>query len=302
MTKENYHIPVLLHESVDGLAVKPDGVYVDVTFGGGGHSREILSRLGEGGRLISFDQDADAAKNRLNDSRFTFVASNFAFIENHLRFLGIDKVDGILADLGVSSHQFDEADRGFSIRMEGPLDMRMNKSGGKTALQFILDSEEVDLATVFAKYGELKRVRAIAATVKAAAQAGELKTTQDLITSLKRFEPPRKEAQFQAKVFQALRLAVNDEMQVLEDFLNASAKLLKTEGRLSVISYHSLEDRPVKNIIKRGNIEGVVEKDFYGNPSLLFKDLTRKPIVPSEEEIERNPRARSAKLRIGEKL
>ncbi len=294
-----YHVPVLLAESVDALAIKPGGVYVDATFGGGGHSREILSRLGENGRLFAFDQDSEAPAGDISDPRFTFIGQNFRYIANYLRFYKIQQVDGILADLGVSSHQFDTAGRGFSIRHDGPLDMRMNPSGQTTAGDMVNGYEAGQLADIFYKYGELSQGRQIAARI---VKNRPLETTGELMDALRSFAAPGRENKFYAQVFQALRIAVNDEMGALEEFLRQSAGLLCPGGRLSVISYHSLEDRLVKNFIRAGNFSGEVEKDFYGNVISPLRPVNRKVIVPSPEEMAGNPRARSAKLRIGEKI
>ena len=294
-----YHVPVLLAESVDALAIKPGGVYVDATFGGGGHSREILSRLGENGRLFAFDQDSEAPAGDISDPRFTFIGQNFRYIANYLRFYKIQQVDGILADLGVSSHQFDTAGRGFSIRHDGPLDMRMNPSGQTTAGDIVNGYEAGQLADIFYKYGELSQGRQIAARI---VKNRPLETTGELMDALRSFAAPGRENKFYAQVFQALRIAVNDEMGALEEFLRQSAGLLCPGGRLSVISYHSLEDRLVKNFIRAGNFSGEVEKDFYGNVISPLRPVNRKVIVPSPEEMAGNPRARSAKLRIGEKI
>ena len=293
-----YHVPVLLAESVDALAIKPGGVYVDATFGGGGHSREILSRLGENGRLFAFDQDSEAPAGDISDPRFTFIGQNFRYIANYLRFYKIQQVDGILADLGVSSHQFDTAGRGFSIRHDGPLDMRMNPSGQTTAGDMVNGYEAGQLADIFYKYGELSQGRQIAARI---VKNRPLETTGELMDALRSFASPGSENKFYAQVFQALRIAVNDEMGALEEFLRQSAGLLCPGGRLSVISYHSLEDRLVKNFIRAGNFSGEMEKDFYGNVISPLRPVNRKVIVPSPEEMAGNPRARSAKLRIGEK-
>lgn len=293
-----YHVPVLLAESVDALAIKPGGVYVDATFGGGGHSREILSRLGQKGRLFAFDQDSEAPAGDISDPRFTFIGQNFRYIANYLRFYKIQQVDGILADLGVSSHQFDTAGRGFSIRHDGPLDMRMNPSGQTTAGDMVNGYEAGQLADIFYKYGELSQGRQIAARI---VKSRPLETTGQLMDALRSFAVPGRENKFYAQVFQALRIAVNDEMGALEEFLRQSAGLLCPDGRLSVISYHSLEDRLVKNFIRAGNFSGEVEKDFYGNVISPLRPVNRKVIVPSPEEMTGNPRARSAKLRVGEK-
>jgi 16S rRNA (cytosine1402-N4)-methyltransferase len=302
MNMENvYHIPVLLQETVDGLNINPDGIYVDVTFGGGGHSREILSRLSPKGHLYSFDQDEDAEQNIIQDNRFTFVRSNFRYIKNWMRYYGIEQVDGILADLGVSSHHFDAQERGFSFRFDAPLDMRMNQKAQRTAADILNEYSEAQLADLFYLYGELKNARKIAAAVVKNRNNQRIETTGDLMNIIKVFFERDREKKELAKVFQALRIEVNQEMQALKEMLTASAMLLKTGGRLSVLTYHSLEDRMVKNLIKTGNVEGHVEKDFFGNTNAPLKMVNNKVIIASEEEQTRNPRSRSAKLRIGEK-
>ncbi|MDD4819966.1 MAG: 16S rRNA (cytosine(1402)-N(4))-methyltransferase RsmH [Flavobacteriales bacterium] len=299
MDNTSYHLPVLLGQSIDGLNIKPDGVYVDVTFGGGGHSREILSRLEEKGRLFAFDQDKDALKNTIDDPRFTLINQNFRYMKNYLRFHGVTQVDGILADLGVSSHQFDTAGRGFSIREDGPLDMRMNPEGSLSAHDIVNQYPEDDLSSVLYKYGELRENRAVASRIM---KNRPLETTMQLINVLKGFVPQARENKFYAQVFQALRIEANDEMGALEEFLMQSGAMLAPKGRLSVISYHSLEDRLVKNYMRAGNFEGEVEKDFYGNAITPLRPVNRKVIVPTNEEIAINNRARSAKLRVGEKI
>ncbi len=302
MNMENvYHIPVLLQETVDGLNINPDGIYVDVTFGGGGHSREILSRLSPKGHLYSFDQDEDAEQNIIQDNRFTFVRSNFRYIKNWMRYYGIEQVDGILADLGVSSHHFDAQERGFSFRFDAPLDMRMNQKAQRTAADILNEYSEAQLADLFYLYGELKNARKIAAAVVKNRNNQRIETTGDLMNIIKVFFERDREKKELAKVFQALRIEVNQEMQALKEMLTASAVLLKTGGRLSVLTYHSLEDRMVKNLIKTGNVEGHVEKDFFGNTNAPLKMVNNKVIIASEEEQTRNPRSRSAKLRIAEK-
>lgn len=302
MNMENvYHIPVLLQETVDGLNINPDGIYVDVTFGGGGHSREILSRLSPKGHLYSFDQDEDAEQNIIQDNRFTFVRSNFRYIKNWMRYYGIEQVDGILADLGVSSHHFDAQERGFSFRFDAPLDMRMNQKAQRTAADILNEYSEVQLADLFYLYGELKNARKIAAAVVKNRNSQRIETTGDLMNIIKVFFERDREKKELAKVFQALRIEVNQEMQALKEMLTASAVLLKAGGRLSVLTYHSLEDRMVKNLIKTGNVEGHVEKDFFGNTNAPLKMVNNKVIIASEEEQTRNPRSRSAKLRIAEK-
>jgi 16S rRNA (cytosine1402-N4)-methyltransferase len=300
--ESGYHIPVLLNSSVEGLNIVPDGVYVDVTFGGGGHSRKILETLGENGRLFAFDQDAEAHENALGDSRFKLIDQNFAFIQNYLAFHGVDKVDGILADLGVSSHQFDSGERGFSIRYQGDLDMRMNQSQELTAQQVVNDYEEDRLEFIFKAYADIRNAKLVARKIVEARNEKDILTTTDLIDVVKLLTTFKKENQFLAQIFQAIRIEVNQELEVLKQFLLAAQNVLKPGGRLVVISYHSLEDRLVKNFIKKGKFEGQVEKDFYGNPMVQMKDVARKAIVPTEEEIELNSRARSAKMRIAEKL
>ena len=299
MTME-YHNPVLLKETVDGLNIKPDGVYVDVTFGGGGHSREIMSRLGSNGKLFGFDQDLDAIENVIKDERFVLINENFRYIKRFLRFHGIKEVDGILADLGVSSHQFDVAERGFSTRFEAGLDMRMNQNSELSAYHVVNEYDEENLRRVFLDYGELKNAPAIARTILEAREDGPIKTTDDLKFVLSRFLPPHISNKILAQMYQAIRIEVNQEMDVLKEFLSQSLEILKPEGRLSVISYHSLEDRLVKRFMKNGLFEGEPERDFFGNFSVPFK-LVGKLIVPSNEEIKINNRARSAKLRISEK-
>lgn len=302
MEKNNvYHIPVLLKETVDGLNINPDGVYVDVTFGGGGHSREILSRLSLKGHLYSFDQDEDAEQNIIQDKRFTFVRSNFRYIKNWMRYYGIEQVDGILADLGVSSHHFDAQERGFSFRFDAPLDMRMNQKAQRTAADILNEYSESQLADIFYLYGELRNARKIAATVVKNRANSPIKTTGDFMEIIKTFFEKDREKKELAKVFQALRIEVNQEMQALKEMLTASATILKPGGRLSVLTYHSLEDRMVKNLIKTGNVEGRVEKDFFGNTNAPLKMINNKVIIASEEEQASNPRSRSAKLRIAEK-
>lgn len=296
-----YHNPVLLKESVDGLIINPDGVYVDCTFGGGGHSREILSRLSAEGRLFSFDQDLDALNNAIEDPRFTLVNQNFRFLENSLLMYGISQVDGILADLGVSSHQFDEADRGFSIRTNGPLDMRMNTLQALDAKRVVNEYEESQLADVLYWYGELREARKLAREIVAAREKKEIITTDDL-KSVFSYIPQHKSNKFFAQIFQAIRIEVNQELEVLKEMLEQSYRMLKLGGRLSVISYHSLEDRLVKRFLKNGMFEGEPERDIYGNYQKYFELLKSKAIVPTDEEIQVNSRARSAKLRIGTKL
>lgn len=299
---EEYHNPVLLKESIDGMNIQGDEICVDVTFGGGGHSKEILSRLGEGGKLFGFDQDKDAERNVLADGRFQLVKQNFRYLKNFLRFHQAVPVDCILADLGVSSHQFNEGARGFSIRFEGPLDMRMNQSGDLTAAKIINDYTEAELIRIFKAYGEVRNAQKLVFEIINTREAGEITRTQELIEIIEDCVPGKFRNKYLAQVFQALRIEVNDEMGALKDMLTQSYEVLKPGGRLSVITYHSLEDRLVKNFFKKGKFEGEIEKDFFGNPKLLFKQVNRKPIVPTDEEVKINNRARSAKLRVGEKL
>ncbi len=298
---DTYHVPVLLNESIDGLDIKSDGIYVDVTFGGGGHSREILSRLGNAGHLYSFDQDADAENNVEPQDNFTFVRSNFRYLKNWMRYYGVDGIDGLLADLGVSSHHFDDETRGFSFRFDAPLDMRMNKRGGDTAADLLNKCSEEELADMFYLYGELKNSRRIAATIVKARGQKPFETTQDLIDATQPLFPKERGKKEMAKLFQALRIVVNHEMSALREMLEAATELLKPGGRLSVITYHSLEDRIVKNMMKAGNPEGKMKQDFFGKVETPFKLVNNKVIVPDEDEQERNPRSRSAKLRIAEK-
>lgn len=302
MEQEVYHIPALLDETLQGLDIKPDGIYVDVTFGGGGHSRAIIQRLNGDGRLYGFDQDADAMNNAIDDSRFTFVYSNFRFLRNFLRYYGVESVDGILGDLGVSFHHFDDPERGFSFRWDGPLDMRMNRNATRTAAWYVANYTEQELADAFYLYGELKAARRIAAAIVKARQESPITTVEQLLAVVKPFINPRKEKKELAQVFQALRIVVNGEIEALSDFLQQALTMLKPGGRLVVITYHSLEDRLVKNFMRTGNLNGESAQDFFGRNLSPFKLLTSKPIVPSEAEVERNPRARSAKLRVAEKL
>ena len=295
-----YHIPALLDECIEGLQIKPDGTYVDVTFGGGGHSRAIMSQLGPEGHLYSFDQDLDAYANRIDDPRFTFVHSNFAYLCNFMRFYGVDKVDGIIADLGVSFHHFDEGDRGFSFRADGRLDMRMNRDAHRDAAWIVANYTEEQLADVLYLYGELRQARRMASAIVKARNAGTLTTTGQLVEVVKPFIAPKAEKKELAQVFQALRIEVNDEIATLKKLLESSLKVLKPGGRLVVLTYHSLEDRLVKNFIKSGNVEGKVEKDFFGRVNAPLRAVNNKVIVASDAEVERNPRARSAKLRIAE--
>jgi 16S rRNA (cytosine1402-N4)-methyltransferase len=296
--KPTYHIPVMLSACLEGLAIHPEGTYIDVTFGGGGHAKEIYKKLSNKGLLIAFDQDPDAAKNIWEAPNFKFIAANFSFLSNHLKLMGISQVDGILADLGVSSHQFDADERGFSIRSNAPLDMRMNQSGERSAYHIVNTYSEEQLIKLFRLYGELKNARSIAAAIVHSREVEQLRTTGDLITVIKPFAPKFKEHKFYAQVFQAIRIEVNQEISVLERFLEQTAHLLKPGGRLVVMSYHSLEDRLVKNLMKRGSLSGEVTKDFFGNIQKPFTEVTRHPLIPSEEEISVNQRARSAKLRI----
>ena len=304
MTKDEqiYHVPVLLEQSILGLNIQSAGTYVDVTFGGGGHSKEILKHLDKRGRLLSFDQDADAEKNIINDKRFTFVRSNFRYLQNFLRYYGVEQIDGLLADLGVSSHHFDESERGFSFRADGPLDMRMNKRAGLSATDVVNDYTEEKLANVFYLYGELKNSRKLANTICKAREVQKLDTINAFLEVIKPLFNKEREKKELAKVFQSLRIEVNQEMEALKEMLQAATQVLKPHGRLVVITYHSLEDRMVKNLMKTGNVEGKADKDFYGIVNTPYALVNNKVIVPSEEEIERNPRSRSAKLRIAEKL
>lgn len=300
MTDVVYHIPALLNPCMEGLDIKPDGVYVDVTFGGGGHSREILKRLGDNGRLISFDQDADAIRNVIDDDRFTFVRSNFKYLSNFLKYHGIEKVDGILADLGVSFHHFDDSSRGFSFRFDGKLDMRMNTEAGLKASDVLENYSEEQLADVFFYYGELKNARRIASVIVKSREEKKIETISQLLDLLEPLMGKDRQKKDLAKVFQALRIEVNKEMDVLKRLLVQAQNVLKPGGRIVVLTYHSLEDRLVKNFLKAGNFEGKVEQDFYGNRLSPFKLVNNKVIVPDAEEIERNPRSRSAKLRVAE--
>ena len=295
-----YHIPALLDECIEGLQIKPDGTYVDVTFGGGGHSRAIMSQLGPEGHLYSFDQDLDAYANRIDDPRFTFVHSNFAYLCNFMRFYGVDKVDGIIADLGVSFHHFDEGERGFSFRADGRLDMRMNRDAHRDAAWIVANYTEEQLADVLYLYGELRQARRMASAIVKARNAGTLTTTGQLVEVVKPFIAPKAEKKELAQVFQALRIEVNDEIATLKKLLESTLKVMKPGGRLVVLTYHSLEDRLVKNFIKSGNVEGKVEKDFFGRVNAPLRAVNNKVIVASDAEVERNPRARSAKLRIAE--
>lgn len=296
-----YHVPVLLKESVDGMNIRPEGTYVDVTFGGGGHSKEILSRLGKEGKLLGFDQDQDAEKNIVNDNRFIFIRSNFRYLHNFLRYHNIDSVDSILADLGVSSHHFDDSERGFSFRFDGQLDMRMNKRAGITAAELVNTYDEERLANIFYLYGELKNSRKLASVIVKVRVSKKIETIDDFLAIIKPLFGREREKKELAKVFQALRIEVNQEMDTLKEMLMAATEALKPGGRLVVITYHSLEDRMVKNIMKTGNVEGKQEQDFFGNIQTPFRLVNNKVIIPDENEIARNPRSRSAKLRIAEK-
>lgn len=300
-SETTYHVPVLLRESVDGLNIRPEGIYVDVTFGGGGHSKEILSRLGAGGHLYSFDQDADAEKNIVADDRLTFVRSNFRYLKNWMRYYGVEKIDGLLADLGVSSHHFDEAERGFSLRFDAPLDMRMNKRATLTAADVLNNYGEGQLADVFYYYGELKAARRMASLIVKSRAEKPLLTTGDLLNVLQPLLRRDREKKEAAQAFQALRIEVNHEMDALREMLLAATELLAEGGRLSVITYHSLEDRIVKNMMKSGNAEGKVAQDFFGRAETPFRAVNSKVITPTDDELARNPRSRSAKLRIAEK-
>lgn len=296
-----YHTPVLLKQSVDGLAIHPGGIYVDVTFGGGGHSREILSRMDDSAHLYSFDQDADAERNVPADKRFTFVRSNFRYLRNWMSYYGVEQIDGLLADLGVSSHHFDDETRGFSFRFDAPLDMRMNKRAGTTAAELLANYSEKQLADVFYYYGELRNARRIAAAIVAFRQKKAITTTKDLTDATETLFRREHEKKDMARLFQALRIEVNQEMDALRQMLSAAVSLLKPGGRLSVITYHSLEDRIVKNMMRSGNAEGKLEQDLYGRIESPMKAINSKVIVPDEEEQQRNPRSRSAKLRIAER-
>ncbi|WP_312135511.1 16S rRNA (cytosine(1402)-N(4))-methyltransferase RsmH [Sphingobacterium sp.] len=297
-----YHVPVMLQECIDALAIKPDGIYVDVTFGGGGHSKEILKHLGPKGRLIAFDQDPDAVKNALDDPRFTLIHQNFRFLKNYLRLEGVRSVDGILADLGVSSHQFDDADRGFSIRFDADLDMRMDQVSDLDARKVLRTYAEEDLHRIFGMYGEIINAKTLAKTIVTARLNQEINTVAELKEAIKKLVPKGKEHKYHAQVFQALRIEVNKELEALQEFLEQTVGVLKESGRLVVMSYHSLEDRLVKNFMVKGKFKGEVEKDFFGNEIKPFKVISRKAIVANGEELARNNRARSAKLRIAEKV
>jgi S-adenosyl-methyltransferase mraW len=303
VTAPGYHVPVLLKESVDGLQISPEGIYVDVTFGGGGHSREILSRLGSKGHLYSFDQDADAEQNiPADEQKFTFVRSNFRYLRNWMRYYGVEGIDGLLADLGVSSHHFDDESRGFSFRFDAPLDMRMNERDGLTAADVCNRYSEEELARLFWLYGELKNGRRLANTIVKGRADHPIATVNDLITLVRPLIGANREKKDMAKVFQALRIEVNHEMEALHEMLDAAINCLKPGGRLVVLTYHSLEDRMVKNYMRSGNAEGKVEEDFFGNRLSPLRPVNNKVIVPDADEQERNPRSRSAKLRIAEKV
>ncbi|MDZ7606110.1 MAG: 16S rRNA (cytosine(1402)-N(4))-methyltransferase RsmH [Cyclobacteriaceae bacterium] len=299
-----YHRPVLLQESIDALQVKPDGVYVDLTFGGGGHALSIVEKLNDGGLLVAFDQDSDAAINatRISSKSFRFVKSNFRHFDKFLKVEGVSKADGIFADLGVSSHQIDTADRGFSTRFDGPLDMRMDRSGVKTARQIINTYKEEDLHKIFGMYGEIRNARTLAAAIVEARNGKQIKTIEDLKAVFKKLAPKGKDFKYAAQVFQALRIEVNNELDALKEMLTRTVNVLKPGGRLVVISYHSLEDRLVKNFIGKGKFSGEVEKDVFGNQLKPYRSVTRKPILASENEISENNRARSARMRIAEKI
>ena len=302
MSIETYHIPVMLQECIEGLDIKPNGTYVDLTMGGGGHTSEILRHLGPEGHLYSFDQDPDAQANAPQDERFTFVASNFRFLRGAMRLRGVEQVDGILADLGVSSHHFDAKHRGFSFRGEAPLDMRMNTRSKRTAADIVNTYDKDALAKIFSDYGELDTTWKIANCIERARNIKPIETTAELVEAVKPCTPPKDESKFLTKLFQALRIELNGEMEALRMALEQSLKILKPGGRLVIMSYHSLEDRIVKNFMRSGNAEGRIEKDFFGNSTSQLKVITRKAVAPSNEGIERNPRSRSAKLRIAEKL
>ena len=302
MSIETYHIPVMLQECIEGLDIKPNGTYVDLTMGGGGHTSEILRHLGPEGHLYSFDQDPDAQANAPQDERFTFVASNFRFLRGAMRLRDVEQVDGILADLGVSSHHFDAKHRGFSFRGEAPLDMRMNTRSKRTAADIVNTYDKDALAKIFSDYGELDTTWKIANCIERARNIKPIETTAELVEAVKPCTPPKDESKFLTKLFQALRIELNGEMEALRMALEQSLKILKPGGRLVIMSYHSLEDRIVKNFMRSGNAEGRIEKDFFGNSTSQLKVITRKAVAPSNEEIERNPRSRSAKLRIAEKL
>lgn len=298
MTEQAYHIPALLPQTLEALALKPGGIYVDVTYGGGGHSRAIVEHLASEGHLYGFDQDAEAVERAFRDPRFTIVHSNFRYLRNFMRYHGVEHIDGVLADLGVSFHHFDDAARGFSFRWDGPLDMRMNQRSGFTAATLLAESTEEELSRILSLYGELRQARRIASAIVKARSVGDITTVEQLLVIVRPFISPKAEKKELAQVFQALRIAVNGELDALGEFLTQATGLLAPGGRLAVITYHSLEDRMVKNFMKAGNIEGRLEKDFFGKTEAPLKPLTSKPIAPDAEEIERNPRSRSAKLRV----
>ena len=300
MEKPVYHIPAMLQECIDGLQISPSGTYVDVTFGGGGHSRAIMKQLGEGGRLFSFDQDLDAYANRIEDPRFTFVHSNFRYLTNFMRFHKVDKVDGILGDLGVSFHHFDEAERGFSFRADAPLDMRMNRSARVDAAQVVNTYTEEQLLRIMADNGDLRRPMPIVRAILKARDNKPVMTTGQLLDVIRPLINPKQEKKELAQIFQALRIEVNGEMDALKRFLESTLEVLRPGGRLVVLTYHSLEDRMVKNFIKTGNTEGIVDKDFFGKVNTPWRQITKGAVAPSQEEIDRNPRSRSAKLRVAE--
>ena len=302
MAIETYHVPVMLDECISALNIKPNGVYVDLTMGGGGHTREILKHLGPEGHLYYLDQDPDAEANAPDDERHTFVASNFRFVRGALRLRGVERVDGILADLGVSSHHFDAKHRGFSFRGEALLDMRMNTRGGRTAADIVNTYTNEALSKIFAEYGELDTTWKIANCIERARDLKPITTTAELVEAVKPCTPPKDEAKFLTKLFQALRIELNGEIEALKMALEQSTKILNPEGRLVVMSYHSLEDRLVKNFMRSGNTDGIVEKDFFGRATTPFKVITRKAIIPRDEEIATNPRSRSAKLRVAERI
>ena len=302
MEKPVYHIPAMLQECIDGLQISPSGTYVDVTFGGGGHSRGIIEQLGEGGRLFSFDQDLDAYANRIEDPRFTFVHSNFRYLTNFMRFHKVDKVDGILGDLGVSFHHFDEAERGFSFRADAPLDMRMNRSARVDAAQVVNTYTEEQLLRIMADYGDMRRPMPIVRAILKARDNKPVMTTGQLLDVIRPLINPKQEKKELAQIFQALRIEVNGEMDALKRFLESTLEVLRPGGRLVVLTYHSLEDRMVKNFIKTGNTEGIVDKDFFGKVNTPWRQITKGAVAPSQEEIDRNPRSRSAKLRIAIKI
>ena len=302
VTAETYHVPVLLDESIDGLAIQPGGIYADMTFGGGGHSREILRHLGKDGHLYGFDQDADAEKNIVEDGRFTFVRSNFRYVKQWMRYYGVEQMDGVLADLGVSSHHFDDETRGFSFRFDAPLDMRMNRRAGLTAADVVNNYDEQQLADVLYFYGELKNARKTALQIVKARSQHRIETTGDLLRLLGADTEGSQWKKEMARLFQALRMEVNHEMEALKEMLGGVTQMLRPGGRLVVITYHSLEDRLVKNVMKAGNAEGRVRQDFFGRTETPFRLVNNKVIVPTDEEQQRNPRSRSAKLRIAEKI